>query len=258
MTILGNKWYALKGCYICLTLASFASAFSPWVGHCLGTAFANASNLYDNANLDVPVSGKGSFSDATFWAVVPLAALSYVFQLMAMRYFNNDILTFKGHGNLLPDGCRTGSDSHMEAVPTWKVKRLRKAALKKDKVKKKKQNEPKTNRFSALLANGQLPVLETIGAEEATPEHSKEAKTPTARRLPRTPTVTFDKTVDSIEVDHEEAAGLAALRGASMGRRSQSRLSPGTSYISYTSQGTVQTGDIHHKEDEAGRSEAEP
>lgn len=248
MTILGNKWYALKGCYICLTLASFASAFSPWVGHCLGTAFANASNLYDNANLDVPVSGKGSFSDATFWAVVPLAALSYVFQLMAMRYFNNDILTFKGHGNLLPDGCRTGSDSHMEAVPTWKVKRLRKAALKKDKVKKKKQNEPKTNRFSALLANGQLPVLETIGAEEATPEHSKEAKTPTARRLPRTPTVTFDKTVDSIEVDHEEAAGLAALRGASMGRRSQSRLSPGTSYTSYTSQGTVQTGDIHHKD----------
>lgn len=84
----------------------------------------------------------------------------------------------------------------MEAVPTWKVKRLRKAALKKDKVKKKKQNEPKTNRFSALLANGQLPVLEPIMAEEATPEHTKEAKTPTARR---STTVTFDKTVDSIE-----------------------------------------------------------
>lgn len=255
MTILGNKWYALKGCYICLTLASFASAFSPWMGHYLGTAFANASNLYDNANLDVPVSGKGSFSDATFWAVVPLAAASYVFQLMAMRYFNNDILTFKGHGNLLPDGCRTGSDSHMEAVPTWKVKRLRKAALKKDKVKKKKQNEPKTNRFSALLANGQLPVLEPIMAEEATPEHAKEAKTPTARR---STTVTFDKTVDSIEVGHEEAGDFTDLRGASMGRRSQSRLSPGTSYTSYTSQGTERTGDIHHKEDEAGHSEAAP
>eukprot|EP00913_Durusdinium_trenchii_P021564 g20264.t1 len=119
MTILGNKWYALKGCYICLTLASFASAVSPWLGHWIGLLFSGASNLYDNANLEIPVSGKGSFNEATFWAVVPMAAMSYACQIMAMRYFNDDILTFKGHGNLLPDGSRTGTDSHMVSVATW-------------------------------------------------------------------------------------------------------------------------------------------
>jgi len=238
MTILGNKWYALKGCYICLTLASFASAFSPWMGHYLGLAFANASNLYDNANLDTPVSSKGSFSEATFWAVVPLASLSYVFQLAAMRYFNNDILTFKGHGNLLPDGSKTGADSQMESVATWKVKRLRKAALKKDKVKKnKKVMENKPNRFSALLANGQLPVLEPISDNEV----------PEPPRLPRTPTVKFDKTVDEIEVVTEaetgkDIANLASPGIPGLGRRTQSRLSPATSYTSYTSQGSISPG----------------
>ena len=81
----GNKWYALKGCYICLTLASFASAVSPFAGHLIGSLIARASNLYDNANLDQPVSdSKGSFNEATFWAVVPLAGLGYAFQIAAM------------------------------------------------------------------------------------------------------------------------------------------------------------------------------
>ena len=30
----------------------------------------------DNANLEIPVSEKGSFNEATFWAVIPLAAVS--------------------------------------------------------------------------------------------------------------------------------------------------------------------------------------
>ncbi|CAJ1396524.1 unnamed protein product [Effrenium voratum] len=166
MTILGNKWYALKGCYICLTLVSFASALSPHLGHWLGMLFAGSSNLYDKFSLDKPVSAKGSFSEATFWAVVPLASLSYILQILAMRYFNNDILTFKGHGNLLPDGTRTGAGSQMEAVPTKQVKRRRKAALKPQVQEKKKKKEKKKHDFSALLANGQLPVLDTIPAEE--------------------------------------------------------------------------------------------
>ncbi|CAJ1437222.1 unnamed protein product, partial [Effrenium voratum] len=218
MTILGNKWYALKGCYICLTLVSFASALSPHLGHWLGMLFAGSSNLYDKFSLDKPVSAKGSFSEATFWAVVPLASLSYILQILAMRYFNNDILTFKGHGNLLPDGTRTGAGSQMEAVPTKQVKRRRKAALKPQVQEKKKKKEKKKHDFSALLANGQLPVLDTIPAEPSRP-----------RANARTP----------LEAVQEVASPSISQAGSPQSRTIRSGVS--SNYTSYTSQTSDQS-----------------
>jgi len=80
--------------------------------------------------LDQPVvPGKGSLGSATVWAVAPFAILSYIFQLIAWRYYNCDILTYKGHGNLLPDGKRTGTSSTMRSIPVQNVKHKRRAAM---------------------------------------------------------------------------------------------------------------------------------
>jgi len=170
MTILGNKWYALKGCYLCLFLACVCSSVSPGFGHFLGSSFAKASPLFDNINLDKPEANRGAFNDATFWAVVPLATLSYVFQIMAMRYFNNDILTFKGHGNLLPDAAVTGAKSTLTSVPTWQVKRKRKAALKREDPqdnKKEKKTKARKQDIRAMLEAAGLFELDQIQPESA-------------------------------------------------------------------------------------------
>eukprot|EP00930_Biecheleria_cincta_P048555 TRINITY_DN3383_c0_g1_i4.p1 TRINITY_DN3383_c0_g1~~TRINITY_DN3383_c0_g1_i4.p1 ORF type:complete len:3154 (-),score=464.15 TRINITY_DN3383_c0_g1_i4:294-9755(-) len=130
MTVLGNKWYALKGCYICLTIVSICTALSPTAGHWVASAAVSTSPLYDSMTLDRPVvPGKGSLGNATVWAVAPFAILSYIFQLIAWRYYNCDILTYKGHGNLLPDGKRTGTSSAMRAIPVQNVKHKRRAAM---------------------------------------------------------------------------------------------------------------------------------
>ena len=124
MTILGNKWYALKGCYMCLTLISACAALSPFVCHWIALMTTRTSPLVDTKTLDRPISGKGSLGEATAWAVVPLAALGYVFQLLAWRYFNGGILTFKGHGNILPDGSRTGTNSTLHRISAKEIKQL--------------------------------------------------------------------------------------------------------------------------------------
>jgi hypothetical protein len=130
MTVLGNKWYALKGCYICLTIVSICTALSPTAGHWVASAAVSTSPLYDSVTLDQPVvAGKGSLGSATVWAVAPFAVLSYIFQLVAWRYYNCDILTYKGHGNLLPDGKRTGTSSSMRSIPVQSVKHKRRAAM---------------------------------------------------------------------------------------------------------------------------------
>jgi len=59
---------------------------------------------------------------------LPLAALGYVFQLLAWRYFNGGILTFKGHGNILPDGSRTGTNSTLHRISAKEIKKKRQAA----------------------------------------------------------------------------------------------------------------------------------
>lgn len=128
MIILGNRWYALKGCFLVLSVASMCSALSPTVGEALATSATGTSILTNTVTLDRPIHGKGSFGDAMGWAVIPLSAASYMLQIATIRYFNRDVLTFKGHGNLLPDGAVTGgSTSYMICIPVSHVRKLKAA-----------------------------------------------------------------------------------------------------------------------------------
>jgi len=207
MTILGNKWYALKGCYIALTLTSACAALSPGITHWMAEWAVNASPLNDNFTLEKPVSGKGSLGEAVGWSVIPLAALSYLFQLWAMGYFNCDILTFKGHGNILPDGTRTGNASSLRSVATWKVKKLRKAALKDSKAPVMSVKPPRHEDFSAIAESiaaspppttsepaggvllGHEQVILADGMKEDQEENTdgNPEEVPEGRRLPQPP-----------------------------------------------------------------------
>ena len=49
----------------------------------------------------------------SIYSILPLCSNVHVHDRFCSAassgYFNDDILTFKGHGNLLPDGSRTGA-----------------------------------------------------------------------------------------------------------------------------------------------------
>eukprot|EP00443_Scrippsiella_acuminata_P053480 CAMPEP_0115378870 /NCGR_PEP_ID=MMETSP0271-20121206/4238_1 /TAXON_ID=71861 /ORGANISM="Scrippsiella trochoidea, Strain CCMP3099" /LENGTH=304 /DNA_ID=CAMNT_0002802053 /DNA_START=1 /DNA_END=915 /DNA_ORIENTATION=- len=128
MTILGNKWYALKGCYLVIFLTAVCSSLSPYIGHSIAMNIVGAS-VFGRVTLDKPVgSATGSLGEAILWAVGPLAAASYLLQLVTLRFFNSDILTFKGHGNMLPDGSRTGTSASTHRVPVSKLTQIRRVA----------------------------------------------------------------------------------------------------------------------------------
>uniref|UniRef100_A0A7S2NN61 Uncharacterized protein n=1 Tax=Zooxanthella nutricula TaxID=1333877 RepID=A0A7S2NN61_9DINO len=129
MAVLGNKWYALKGCYIVIAMTSLCSCASPFVGRAIAVAVVNTSP-FQRVTLDKPVSHSGSLGEAVFWAVVPLTLAAYFFQLVTLRYFNSDILTYRGHGNLLPTGAATGASSTMHRVPITALRRMHRAARK--------------------------------------------------------------------------------------------------------------------------------
>jgi len=171
MTVLGNKWYALKGCYICMTIVSICMALSPTVGHWVASAAVGTSPLHDTMTLDQPVvAGKGSLGSATVWAVAPFAILSYLFQLLAWRYYNCDILTYKGHGNLLPDGKRTGTSSTIRAISVQTVKHKRKAAMRNPNTSAKKElSDPEDPDLDASQHIQQLP-------EEQQPQPHSESR----------------------------------------------------------------------------------
>ncbi|CAE8624625.1 unnamed protein product [Polarella glacialis] len=126
--ILGNKWYALKGGYLCLFVVTLSSAFSPLVTHAIAFRACGTSPIYDAVNLD-PSSDRASLGEATAWAVVPLASAAYLFQLLSMRYFNTDTVSYKGHGARTADGSEFGTDVSTYAISVREVKRkYRKAA----------------------------------------------------------------------------------------------------------------------------------
>eukprot|EP00933_Yihiella_yeosuensis_P051203 TRINITY_DN49073_c0_g1_i1.p1 TRINITY_DN49073_c0_g1~~TRINITY_DN49073_c0_g1_i1.p1 ORF type:complete len:1642 (-),score=335.01 TRINITY_DN49073_c0_g1_i1:196-4806(-) len=224
MTILGNKWYALKGCYLSLTLISVCAAFSPHVGHAIAKLGCNASPIVDNNTLDQPISGKGSLGEATAWAVMPLAIASYLCQILAFKYFNQDILTFKGHGNILPDGTRTGTSSSMRRLSVAAVKRLRKSAMKGSSASAKKisdaiedvENSPARN--EASLHGNQAPkdvALETIvpsELREENPDGDHSSRTPvllsraSSRHLSRRTSMTSYTSMTASEYPKSEAA----------------------------------------------------
>jgi len=158
MTILGNKWYALKGCYLVLLFTSAASCASPYIGKEIALAAVNASP-FDRLTLNQPVTDHtGSLADAVFMAVVPLTLAAYACQLLAWVFFSSDIPTYGGHGNLLADGSVTGSNSTMHRVPISALKRMRKAA---------KQSRIGWSCFGPCRRRFGKPPADAISAKEA-------------------------------------------------------------------------------------------
>lgn len=178
MTILGNKWYALKGCYICLTLISACAALSPMTGHWIAQTATRTSPLTDTKTLDRPISGKGSLGEATAWAVMPLAVASYIFQLLAWKYFNGDILTFKGHGNVLPDGSITGTESTIQRIPAAEVKKKRKAAQKCQGKEGPEEPQAPAEPLEPVPEDPKAEVKEAVKEEEAETERKEDAEVP--------------------------------------------------------------------------------
>jgi len=160
MSILGNKWYALKGGYICLAVVAVCSTISPLLSHWIGMTACGASPLHDTKTLDRTSPEGGSLGTAVAWAVVPLASAAYVLQLVTLRYFNNDILTFKGRGSTLPDGTRCGLSSSTRQVAVSVVLRKRRAA----------ERAANPRRELALLAEeGASPLARSSDATDSCP-----------------------------------------------------------------------------------------
>jgi len=122
--ILGNKWYALKGGYLCLFVVTFSAALSPVVTNQIARLGSGAS-IEDTSTLDSSFDGS-SLGKAVAWAVLPLSSLAYVFQLLALRYFNQDTVSYKGHGALTADGSTFGTSVTTHTVSVQKMKRKRK------------------------------------------------------------------------------------------------------------------------------------
>eukprot|EP00931_Biecheleriopsis_adriatica_P028261 TRINITY_DN1687_c0_g1_i1.p1 TRINITY_DN1687_c0_g1~~TRINITY_DN1687_c0_g1_i1.p1 ORF type:complete len:3142 (-),score=579.43 TRINITY_DN1687_c0_g1_i1:40-9312(-) len=131
MALLGNRWYAFKGCYLCLGLTALCTAASPALAHRL-VELACGPQPSDLVTLDrVPGSDIVSLGEATAWAAVPLTLASYVFQLMALPSFTRQVSTFKGYGSYLPDGSDGDTCASFRHVAVAEVKRQRfKAQLK--------------------------------------------------------------------------------------------------------------------------------
>jgi len=127
MTILGNKWYALRGCYLCMTIVAICSAVSPFVGNYIAMTACGTSPTNHATTLDPPATDRGSLGTAVAWAVIPLASAAYLLQLTALWFFNQDIMTYKGHGCTLPDGVHTGAGATMKRVSTRELRRMRKS-----------------------------------------------------------------------------------------------------------------------------------
>lgn len=111
---LSNKWYALVGSFLSLALTCLCRAASPLVVDFLGTMLCGFSPVYDSLTPDHAQVEIESLEKATLWSTWPLAIGAWILQLCAFRYFNFEVLTYKGHGDMMPDGKRfgPGSEAH--------------------------------------------------------------------------------------------------------------------------------------------------
>jgi len=122
--ILGNKWYALKGGYLCMVVVALSSAASPLVTNEISMLVTGVSLLRSSHTLQSTAS-RGSMGQAVASAVLPLAAAAYAFQLLAMRYFNADTVSYKGHGSRQADGNEFGTEVSSVRLVVKEMKRKR-------------------------------------------------------------------------------------------------------------------------------------
>jgi hypothetical protein len=155
--ILSNKWYALKGGYVCLFVVTLSAALSPMVTHAIGVRACGTSPLQDTQTL-VHFTDRGSLGEAVFWAVVPLASMAYLFQLLAMRYFNVDTLSYKGHGDRAADGSQFGTCVDSKRLSVYEMQRKRDLA---EKLLNKESGNPAMD-FDDLAQNLRSDSAETF------------------------------------------------------------------------------------------------
>eukprot|EP00435_Cladocopium_sp_Y103_P017767 s270_g4.t1 len=139
--ILGNKWYALKGGYLCMMVITLSSALSPLVTDRLSRLITGVSLLNSFDTLQISTSG-GTKGQAIAWSVMPLSCAAYVFQLLALRYFNSDTLSYKGHGAWTAEGHHFGSEVTTQRISVKEMTRT-----------------PKRRRAKQLLNNDSFDVL---------------------------------------------------------------------------------------------------
>lgn len=170
--ILGNKWSALKGGYLALFVVSVSATVSPFVSNKIAVAACGTSPLRDTISLDRPLD-KGSLAEATFWAVGPLSAIAYLFQLMALRYFNADTISYKGHGSVTAEGLPFGTAVTTHRICISDIQRKRRRAWQ------------LLNNNNVTTA-APMPPLESVGEFEQPPacelpEESIEVEIPTEK-----------------------------------------------------------------------------
>jgi len=120
LTTLANKWYALLGAFVGFAVVKAFETVSPLVVHYISVPWG-VSPTWSRLVPHHPTQDLEAAQMAAVVSVWPLAIIAYVVQLMARRYFLEEVLTYKGHGNLMPDGTQGWEDSETAFVPASKL-----------------------------------------------------------------------------------------------------------------------------------------
>mmetsp|Transcript_103399 Transcript_103399/g.299071 ORF Transcript_103399/g.299071 Transcript_103399/m.299071 type:complete len:1957 (-) Transcript_103399:212-6082(-) len=105
LTTLANKWYALLGAFAGFAVVQACQAVSPLFSHILAWPWG-VSPTWSGLVPHHPETNLAVYQKAVMASVWPLAILAYIAQVMAWRHFVPEVLTYKGHGNLMPDGTK--------------------------------------------------------------------------------------------------------------------------------------------------------
>mmetsp|Transcript_661 Transcript_661/g.1560 ORF Transcript_661/g.1560 Transcript_661/m.1560 type:complete len:293 (-) Transcript_661:168-1046(-) len=105
LTTLANKWYALLGAFAGFAVIQACQAVSPLASHIIAWPWG-VSPTWSGLVPWHPETSLATYQKAVMVSVWPAAILAYVAQIMAWRYFLPEVLTYKGHGNLMPNGVK--------------------------------------------------------------------------------------------------------------------------------------------------------
>jgi len=103
LTTLANKWYAIIGSFIGFSFIKVCEGVSPLVVHLIAIGWG-VSPTWSQLVPNSPETNLAALQKATLVSAIPLALCAYGVQVMARQYFCGEVLTYKGHGHLMPDG----------------------------------------------------------------------------------------------------------------------------------------------------------
>jgi len=120
LTTLANKWYALVGVFLGFAVIKACEALSPVICHLIGIPWGY-SPVFSGMIEYYPQSDLYDLQKAVILTVWPLAFIAYILQLLTRRYFNQEVLTFKGFGNRMPDGSKGWEQSRSVFIHSSKL-----------------------------------------------------------------------------------------------------------------------------------------